>query len=196
MRPLVVCVSVLRYTFSLELAARPPNLQRKSTRGFLARPPLAPPSTSASGDSAGVLAPQQPPSPRNQSPASKDNALIPYPPTVDLHTPAPFALSPMPGAPHASSSNSPVPRPRTVSYPRSFSYSAPFTLPQVSSSGKAVAKAFNMASLKLFGNPADGILLRRPTPKTAGTSKVISDSQEVRVQSSLRHSDSVRTDPY
>lgn len=148
-------------------------MKRQPTKGFLTRPPLAPAQSGSSPPSQQ----QQQPSSRSSSLSSspRANALVPYPPTVDLHTPAPFALPQIAGG-HINH-----PRARTPSHPRSFSYSAPFTLPQVSSSGKAVAKAFNMASLKLFGNPADGILLRRPSSKKPGIQKSEMDAQEVRL---------------
>lgn len=160
--------------FSSELAARPPNLKRQSTRGFLSKPPLAP------STAPGANRPDphdKPPSPVRQSPPSALSAspkpyatpaaVIPYPPAVDLHTPAPFALA------------SGTPRQRTLSYPRSFSYSSPMELPLVSSSGKAVAKVFNMASLKLFGNPADGMLLRKQSSRRQTLPKYDLDPHEV-----------------
>jgi hypothetical protein len=52
-------------------------------------------------------------------------------------------------------------------------------LPLVSSSGKAVAKVFNMASLKLFGNPADGILLRKQSSRRQTLPKYELDPLEV-----------------
>lgn len=68
-----------------------------------------------------------------------------------------------------------------MSFPRanSFSYASPFALPLVSSSGKAVAKVFNTASLKLFGNPSDGILLRRPSSKKSPLPKAELEPEEV-----------------
>lgn len=94
----------------------------------------------------------------------------PYPPALSYDSPAtpPFAIPNqriMPSAHPYSLSSSPRPLSFLSSSPRSGSSpierfpGSPLAL--VGSPSAAIAKALNMASLKLFGSPTEGILLRK-----------------------------------
>ncbi|KAK4054701.1 Serine/threonine-protein kinase [Microbotryomycetes sp. JL221] len=151
-----------------ELASMPKRegvVARRPSRGFLARPPS---SFGNSGNTGGAV---------STSPTS-----LPYPPTaatvaptsvtVDQSSP-PFAITgqqrPSPvHHPYSMSSS-----PRMVSYlsssPRSYNHvierfpGSPLAL--VGNPSAAIAKALNMASLKIFGSPTDGILVRRSSAR-------------------------------
>ncbi|KAL8293679.1 hypothetical protein RQP46_000380 [Phenoliferia psychrophenolica] len=130
---------------------------RRPSRGFLTRP-------------LGTIATTMPlASPSAPSPTS------PYPPATaasDSSGTPPFAISAnRPAtAPHPYSLGS-SPRPLSLlsSSPRSLSNpierfpGSPLAL--VGSPSAAIAKVLNMASLKIFGSPADGILLRRSSAR-------------------------------
>lgn len=126
---------------------------RRPSRGFLSRP------LSSLG--------AQPP-----SPPSSGSPIFPYPPS------GPFDPSPSP--PFAMPSHRPVPVPHPYSLsssPRALSFlsSSPRSNPLdrfpgsplaiVGSPTAAIAKVLNMASLKIFGSPTDGILLRRSSAR-------------------------------
>ena len=134
---------------------RPSVIARRSSRGFLSRP-------------LGTL--QGSPPVGSISPAPLTSTSSPYPPYTpasdELSSTPPFALS---AQRSATISQSPRTRPSIIPYsssPRSNSYNLGSMMP--AKPGHAIVKAINLASLKLFGNPADGILLRRPSAKRKG----------------------------
>lgn len=132
---------------------------RRSSRGFLSRP-----LSSLGTIGAAVVAPSSSPP-------------TPYPPNAfsnyDITSTAAFAIPNQPRAistPHPYSlSSSPRPLSFLSSSPRSHGSQierfpgSPLAL--VGSPSAAIAKAINMASLKIFGSPADGILLRRSSAR-------------------------------
>ncbi|GAA5844785.1 hypothetical protein JCM9279_002919 [Rhodotorula babjevae] len=174
-----------------ELAQQAPKREgvvaRRPSRGFLSRAP------SSTGNQSGAAALPSPPS--SSSPSS------PYPPgpgapAGDLSTP-PFAIpqraQPTPHHPYSLSS-SPRPLSFLSSSPRSFTHpierfpGSPLAL--VGSPSAALAKAFsNLSSLKIFGSPTDGILVRRssvrkPIPRSM-TAPTTADPDEERVLADL-----------
>ncbi|GAA6017710.1 hypothetical protein JCM11491_001178 [Sporobolomyces phaffii] len=156
------------------LPKRESAVARRPSRGFLSR------AVSSTGDGTGLIS-HSPPSP--------------YPNLGDPSTTPPFAIprsaQPTPHHPYSISSS-----PR----PLSFLSSSPRSLPPierfpgsplalVGSPSAALAKAFsNLSSLKLFGSPTDGILVRRrslrkPIPRSMTPAAV--DPEEDRVLSDL-----------
>ena len=144
---------VLRQTELAAQTMRPNAIARVSSRGFLSKPlssgqPATPPVTTP---------------PQSTTPA-------PYPPqtpTHDLAGTPPFALT----AHGKSVGHGSSPRSRhsyigsarsDLTAPRSASYTNSPLAAVVGSPTNAIAKAINI-SLKLFGNPADGLLMRRPS---------------------------------
>jgi serine/threonine-protein kinase ULK/ATG1 len=103
-------------------------------------------------------------------PSSTSTALIttaatPYPPPADLSSTPPFAIG--------KTRPSPPLRPPMLPYSSSRS---PLAAPQA-----AIARAISLASLKLFGSPSQGILLRRTSArKPISRSSEVLDPQEVR----------------
>jgi len=174
-----------------ELAQQAPKREgvvaRRPSRGFLSRAP------SSTGN--------QPPGAALPSPPSSSSPSSPYPPgpgppTGDTSTP-PFAIpqraQPTPHHPYSLSS-SPRPLSFLSSSPRSFTHpierfpGSPLAL--VGSPSAALAKAFsNLSSLKIFGSPTDGILVRRssvrkPIPRSM-TAPTTADPDEERVLADL-----------
>ncbi|BGP48851.1 Serine/threonine-protein kinase [Rhodotorula kratochvilovae] len=171
-----------------ELAQQAPKrdgvIARRPSRGFLSRP------LSSLGN----------PPASNPSPPASSSPSTPYPPgpggVNDVSTP-PFAIpqrtQPTPHHPYSLSSS-----PRPLSFlsnsPRSYSHGAerfpgsPLAL--VGSPSAALAKAFsNLSSLKIFGSPTDGILVRRssvrkPIPRSM-TAPAAADPEEERVLADL-----------
>lgn len=177
-----------------ELAQRSPRAEgvvaRRPSRGFLNRPlsSLGAPS-SADGGSA----------------AASPSPATPYPPghagALNATGAPPFAIpirpqpQPQPSPHHPYSiSSSPRPLSYLSSSPRSVSYGvdrfpgSPLAL--VSSPSAALAKAIsNLSSLKIFGSPSDGILVRRnsahkPIPRSM-TAPIAVDPEEERVLAEL-----------
>jgi serine/threonine-protein kinase ULK/ATG1 len=142
---------------SAELAAqnkRPNVVARRSSRGFLSKP-LSTPSA-------------VPP------PVLTSSSPTPYPPVSapaqDLNNPPPFALPPSKASPYGTSPRSRPSHTATTTTaltpaPRAAGYSSSPLAVMVGTPSHAISKVINMASLKLFGNPTDGILLRRPSAK-------------------------------
>lgn len=141
---------------SAELAAqnkRPNVVARQSSRGFLTKPLGLPSSASPPGLS------------------SASSSPTPYPPissspSHDLNNPPPFAIGPS-KSPYGTSplSRPSYPAGALTTAPRTVSYSNSPLAAMVGTPSHAISKVINMASLKLFGNPTDGILLRRPSAK-------------------------------
>ncbi|GAA6004273.1 serine/threonine protein kinase ATG1 [Rhodotorula paludigena] len=174
-----------------ELAQQQPQREgvvvRRPSRGFLSRPMSS-------------LGNPSPPTAKPPSPPSSSSPSSPYPPGPgaqgDTSTP-PFAIpqraQPTPHHPYSLSS-SPRPLSFLSSSPRSFSHTierfpgSPLAL--VGSPSAALAKAFNnLSSLKIFGSPTDGILVRRssvrkPIPRSM-TAPVAVDPEEERVLADL-----------
>ncbi|GAA5851452.1 hypothetical protein JCM8547_001099 [Rhodosporidiobolus lusitaniae] len=169
-----------------ELAQAPKRdtvVTRRPSRGFLSRPISSlgnPPSTG--------------------SPPSSSSPSSPYPPgplSGDATSTPPFAIprtaQPAPHHPYSLSS-SPRPLSFLSSSPRSFTHpierfpGSPLAL--VGSPSAALAKAFsNLSSLKLFGSPSDGILVRRssvrkPIPRSM-TAPTAVDPDEERILADL-----------
>ncbi|KAM0789543.1 hypothetical protein ACM66B_000357 [Microbotryomycetes sp. NB124-2] len=162
-----------------ELASMPKRegvLARRPSRGFLARPP----SSFGTGNASGTAA----------APISSSPTSLPYPPpaaTGAEHASPPFAVS-------GQSRPSPVPHPYSISSsPRTMSFlsgsprnnyvpdrfpGSPLAL--VGNPTAAIAKALNMASLKIFGSPTDGILVRRSSARKplSRTAQVIDPAEE------------------
>lgn len=171
-----------------ELAQQAPKREgvvaRRPSRGFLSRPP------STVGNQPAV----------HPSPPSSSSPSSPYPPGPggpgDTSTP-PFAIpqraQPTPHHPYSLSS-SPRPLSFLSSSPRSFTHpierfpGSPLAL--VGSPSAALARAFsNLSSLKIFGSPTDGILVRRssvrkPIPRSM-TAPAAADPEEERVLADL-----------
>lgn len=112
------------------------------------------PSSTSRRNSRGFLT--RPPS--GASTALVSTGSTPYPPPADFSSTPPFAIT--------KSRPSPPLRPPMLPYSSSRS---PLAAPQA-----AIARAISLASLKIFGNPSQGILLRR-----ASTRKPISRSSEI-----------------
>ncbi|GAA5826533.1 hypothetical protein JCM3770_006373 [Rhodotorula araucariae] len=172
-----------------ELAQQAPKrdgvVVRRPSRGFLSRP------LSSLGN---------PPVSNPSPPSSSSPSSLPYPPgpggISDASTP-PFAIpqraQPTPHHPYSLSS-SPRPLSFLSSSPRSYSHGverfpgSPLAL--VGSPSAALAKAFsNLSSLKIFGSPTDGILVRRssvrkPIPRSM-TAPAAADPEEERVLADL-----------
>lgn len=151
---------------------------RRPSRGFLTRP------LSTIGTTTPGVA------------TSGSSPTSPYPPTAtasDSSGTPPFAISSTrpPPVPHPYSlASSPRPLSLLSSSPRSFTNpierfpGSPLAL--VGSPTAAIAKVLNMASLKLFGSPADGILLRRSSSrKPISRSVPVADPDEEKVLASL-----------
>ncbi|GAA6003097.1 hypothetical protein JCM10207_001987 [Rhodosporidiobolus poonsookiae] len=170
-----------------ELAQAPKQenvVARRPSRGFLSRP------LSGLGNP-----------PVNSSPPSSSSPTSPYPPgppSGDAASTPPFAIprnaQPTPHHPYSLSS-SPRPLSFLSSSPRSYTVptvdrfpGSPLAL--VGSPSAALAKAFsNLSSLKIFGSPTDGILVRRsssrkPIPRSM-TAPVAVDPEEERVLADL-----------
>lgn len=160
---------------------------RRPSRGFLSRP-LSSIGTAAAGG-------------QDPSPPSASSPVTPYPPGqaggLDATGTPPFAIPSRPQpSPHHPYSMSSSPRPLSYlsSSPRSVSYQvdrfpgSPLAL--VGSPSAALAKAIsNLSSLKIFGSPSDGILVRRssarkPIPRSM-TAPVAVDLEEERVLAAL-----------
>ncbi|GAA5873370.1 hypothetical protein JCM3774_000761 [Rhodotorula dairenensis] len=153
---------------------------RRPSRGFLSRP-LSSMGNPAAADSSPPLG-SAPPSP--------------YPPVASDGSTPPFAIPPRPQPSHHPYSISSSPRPlsylssspRSVSYPVDRFPGSPLAL--VGSPSAALAKAIsNLSSLKIFGSPSDGILVRRnsarkPIPRSM-TAPVAVDPEEERVLAAL-----------
>ena len=143
---------------------------RRPSRGFLTRPVSQLGNTGA-GAGAGVGAVMP-------SSSSSGGLVSPYPPPVggnpyELASTPPFAI---PSAQRAASggghpyslSSSPRPLSFLSSSPRAgatFDRFPGSPLALVGSPTAAIAKALNMASLKIFGSPTDGILVRRSSAR-------------------------------
>ncbi|GAA5917925.1 hypothetical protein JCM6882_006505 [Rhodosporidiobolus microsporus] len=175
-----------------ELAQAPKRetvVARRPSRGFLSRP------LSSLGN---------PPS--NNSPPSSSSPSSPYPPgppgtgtsPTDASASPPFAIprnaQPAPHHPYSLSS-SPRPLSFLSSSPRSYTVPAVERFPGsplalVGSPSAALAKAFsNLSSLKIFGSPTDGILVRRssarkPLPRSM-TAPAAADPEEERILADL-----------
>ncbi|GAA6059490.1 hypothetical protein JCM10212_002233 [Sporobolomyces blumeae] len=161
------------------LPKRENALARRPSRGFLSRP------VSSLGNPVPLATGSASPSPPS-----------PYPPSADPSTTPPFAIprtaQPTPHHPYSLSS-SPRPLSFLSSSPRSLQPIERFPgspLALVGSPSAALAKAFNnLSSLKLFGSPTDGILVRRrsvrkPIPRSLTTPATI-DPEEERVLADL-----------
>lgn len=148
---------------------------RRPSRGFLSRPL----------STIGVASPLP-------GSASSNTPYPPAAPSPDSGTP-PFAIPSQrqASAPHPySMSSSPRPLSLLSSSPRSLSHpidrfpGSPLAL--VGSPTAAIAKVLNMASLKLFGSPTDGILLRRSSSRKPITRSVqVADPEEEKVLAEL-----------
>jgi serine/threonine-protein kinase ULK/ATG1 len=159
-------------------------VRRSSARGFLSRPLTSLGLiTGTSGNNIATTSSDSPP-------------VSPYPPpsAYDIPSTAAFAIPTQPRSvptPHPYSlSSSPRPLSFLSSSPRSHSSQierfpgSPLAL--VGSPSAAIAKALNMASLKIFGSPADGILLRRSsTRKPITRSAQVNDPAEEQVLADL-----------
>ncbi|GAA5898446.1 serine/threonine protein kinase ATG1 [Sporobolomyces salmoneus] len=156
------------------LPKRESTIARRPSRAFMSRP------VSSMGE-ANVATSSSPPSS--------------YPVTTDPSTTPPFAIprtaQPTPHHPYSISS-SPRPLSFLSSSPRSIPAIERFPgspLALVGSPSAALAKAFsNLSSLKLFGSPTDGILVRRrsarkPIPRSMTPAAV--DPEEERVLADL-----------
>ncbi|KWU43996.1 kinase-like protein, partial [Rhodotorula sp. JG-1b] len=155
---------------------------RRPSRGFLSRP-----LSSLGNPSSG---------PADSSPSSGSAPPSPYPPVASDGSTPPFAIPPRPQPSHHPYSMSSSPRPlsylssspRSVSYPVDRFPGSPLAL--VGSPSTALAKAIsNLSSLKIFGSPSDGILVRRnsarkPIPRSM-TAPVAVDPEEERVLAGL-----------
>lgn len=172
----------LTYCQLLELASAPKRqsaVARRPSRGFLSRPP------SSVGNA------NLPTAPASTSPVS------PYPPpapTADTGSTPPFAIpvgqraTPSPHPYSLSSSPRPLSflssSPRSLTHPIERFPGSPLAL--VGSPTAAIAKALNMASLKIFGSPTDGILVRRSSARKPITrSAQVVDPEEDKVLSDL-----------
>lgn len=160
-----------------ELASAPRGdivVARRPSRGFLSRPISSLGNPTSTGS---------PPSPSSPYP--------PGPPAADASTP-PFAIprSAQP-SPHHPYSLSASPRPLSFlsSSPRSLTHPAIERFPGsplalVGSPSAALAKAFsNLSSLKIFGSPTDGILVRRssarkPIPRSMTAPSTVDPEEE------------------
>ncbi|SGY13789.1 BQ5605_C010g05977 [Microbotryum silenes-dioicae] len=164
-----------------ELATQPKRegtVARRPSRGFLSRP-LSSLGNNISPSPPSPVAPYPP-----TAPPSTDHIATAYP-----NAATPFAVPQQrPGpTPHPYSlSSSPRPLSFLSSSPRSLSHpierfpGSPLAL--VGSPTAAIAKALNMASLKLFGSPTDGILVRRSSArKPLHRTAQISDPDEERI---------------
>ncbi|KAL7342541.1 Serine/threonine-protein kinase ATG1 [Rhodotorula toruloides] len=162
-----------------ELAQQNPRREgvvaRRPSRGFLTRP------LSSVGNPAGT----------GPSPPSSSSPSSPYPPAGDS-TP-PFAIPQRAqSTPHHPYSLSSSPRPLSFlsNSPRSMDRFPGSPLALVGSPSGALAKAFsNLSSLKIFGSPTDGILVRRssarkPIPRSM-TAPIAVDPEEERVLADL-----------
>ncbi|GAA6042868.1 hypothetical protein JCM8097_007200 [Rhodosporidiobolus ruineniae] len=168
-----------------ELAQAAPKqgnvVARRPSRGFLSRP------LSTTGNQ-----------PSSTSPPSSSSPASPYPPNADASSTPPFAIprtaQPAPHHPYSLSS-SPRPlsflssSPRSVTHPSIERFpGSPLAL--VGSPSAALAKAFsNLSSLKIFGSPTDGILVRRssvrkPIPRSM-TAPAAADPEEERILADL-----------
>lgn len=167
-----------------ELASMPKrevNVARRPSRGFLSRPPS---SNAVVPLSSSPTTPYPPPAPGTSA-------------AVDAGATPPFAIPAQQRAspsPHPYSlSSSPRPLSFLSSSPRSFTHpierfpGSPLAL--VGSPTAAIAKALNMASLKIFGSPTDGILVRRSSARKPihRTAQVV-DPEEDKVLSDLEDS--------
>jgi serine/threonine-protein kinase ULK/ATG1 len=155
---------------------------RRPSRGFLSRP-----LSSLGNPSSG---------PADSSPSAGSAPPSPYPPVASDGSTPPFAIPPRPQPSHHPYSMSSSPRPlsylssspRSVSYPVDRFPGSPLAL--VGSPSTALAKAIsNLSSLKIFGSPSDGILVRRnsarkPIPRSM-TAPVAVDPEEERVLAGL-----------
>lgn len=169
-----------------ELAQQDPRREgvvaRRPSRGFLSRP------LSSAGNPAGGTGP---------SPPTSTSPSAPYPPAAGGaaagdSTP-PFAIpqraQPTPHHPYSLSS-SPHPLSFLSNSPRSMDRFPGSPLALVGSPSAALAKAFsNLSSLKIFGSPTDGILVRRssarkPIPRSM-TAPIAVDPEEERVLADL-----------
>ncbi|BGP25284.1 Serine/threonine-protein kinase [Rhodotorula toruloides] len=166
-----------------ELAQQNPRREgvvaRRPSRGFLTRP------LSSVGNPAGT----------GPSPSSSSSPSSPFPPAGGAagDSTLPFAIpqraQPTPHHPYSLSSS-----PRPLSFlsnsPRSMDRFPGSPLALVGSPSAALAKAFsNLSSLKIFGSPTDGILVRRssarkPIPRSM-TAPMAVDPEEERVLADL-----------
>lgn len=169
-----------------ELAQLSPSREgivaRRPSRGFLSRP-----LSSLGNPSSG---------PADSSPSPGSAPPSPYPPVASDGSTPPFAIPSRPQTSHHPYSMSSSPRPlsylssspRSVSYPVDRFPGSPLAL--VGSPSTALAKAIsNLSSLKIFGSPSDGILVRRnsarkPIPRSM-TAPVAVDPEEERVLAGL-----------
>lgn len=160
------------------------NIARRPSRGFLSRPP------SSTGPTPAAILPSSSPT-------------MPYPPSAPSTNAAEVAATP-PFAIQAQPRNSPSPHPYSLSSsprPLSFLSSSPRSITHpierfpgsplalVGSPTAAIAKALNMASLKIFGSPTDGILVRRSSARRPiNRSAQVIDPEEDKVLSDLEDS--------
>ncbi|GAA5961702.1 hypothetical protein JCM21900_000638 [Sporobolomyces salmonicolor] len=166
------------------LPKRENAIARRPSRGFLSRPLSSLGNPPVSGTSPSLASPTSPYPP--SAPVAGDAASTP-----------PFAIpqraQPAPHHPYSLSS-SPRPLSFLSSSPRSLQPIERFPgspLALVGSPSAALAKAFsNLSSLKLFGSPTDGILVRRrsarkPIPRSMTPTSGAVDPEEERVLSDL-----------
>lgn len=171
---ILVLISHLAIVEMQATQRRPSTISRQVSRGFLSRPAVNTPLAIA--------------------PVNTSLSNSPYPPTPspkdDLSTTPPFALSSQRPTTIGYSS-SPRSRPSIIPYsssPRSLSYGiSPLGGLISASPGTAIIKAINTASLKLFGNPADGILLRKPSARRKPLPKFGETVDPVEVSAVLLH---------
>ncbi|SCV69825.1 BQ2448_1219 [Microbotryum intermedium] len=164
-----------------ELATQPKRertVARRPSRGFLSRP-LSSLGNNISPSPPPPVTPYPPATPKLSDAVgtAHSNAATPFaiPQQRPAPTPHPYSLSSSPRPLSFLSSS-----PRSLSHPIERFPGSPLAL--VGSPTAAIAKALNMASLKLFGSPTDGILVRRssarkPLHRTAQTS----DPEEERI---------------
>lgn len=160
------------------------SVARRPSRGFLSRPPSSTATTPATTipPSSSSTTPYPPPAP---STAVTETSATP-----------PFAIQGQPRnspSPHPYSlSSSPRPLSFLSSSPRSLNPIERFPgspLALVGSPTAAIAKALNMASLKIFGSPTDGILVRRSSARRPiNRSAQVIDPEEDKVLSDLEDS--------
>lgn len=170
-----------------ELASAPKRdnaIARRPSRGFLSRPPssIGTPSLPVvpAGASTSPVTPYPPPAAPNA-----DNSATPFAIPVGQRatpSPHPYSLSSSPRPLSFLSSS-----PRSLTHPIERFPGSPLAL--VGSPTAAIAKALNMASLKIFGSPTDGILVRRSSARKPITrsaqgvdpeeDKVLSDLEDI-----------------
>ena len=142
---------------------RETTIARRPSRGFLSRP-LS--SLGVINPSALSTSPHSPILPSNPSPTTYDTSTPPFaiPQSQQRIAPAahPYSLSSSPRQLSYLSSS-----PRSSSSPIERFPGSPLALVGLGVGGgtAAIAKALNMASLKIFGSPTDGILLRRSSAR-------------------------------